>query len=161
MNSISFPLSVNSLQQPIGEAYLRLQLEDQIQAVVPMAQTQEVMVIPLERITPIPNMPEWVLGWLNQRSRVFWAIDLPQLLGFSPLDRQGQTYHIALIRIGKKSMALAMQKIQGVIRLPEETIELPGETVPFGIAPYLRGYIRHPTEGRLLVLDTQAILNCE
>jgi twitching motility protein PilI len=50
-------------------SYLRLHLTATTQGVIPTNQLQEVVIIESDRLTPIPNMPPWIMGLLNQRSR--------------------------------------------------------------------------------------------
>jgi twitching motility protein PilI len=141
------------------QAYLRLQLDAQTQAVIPMKQMQEVVVVPIERITSIPNMPDCVFGLLNQRSRVFWVIELPRLLELSPLDPQLTEYNIAIVRADNIPMGLVVQQILGVMRFSEELIQSPIGAVAPGVSPYLRGCLLQRGEGILLVLDAIAIVN--
>lgn len=158
MNTLPLAREANPSQKNSGEAYLRLQLDAQTQAVLPMQQIQEVLVVPAERLTPIPNMPEWVLGLLNQRSRVFWAIDLPCLLALSPPVQQAQEYNIAIARSGNTPLGLVVQKVQGAIRLSEAAIQSPVGNVAPGLVPYLRGCVLQQSE-ILLVLDAEAIVH--
>lgn len=142
------------------ESYLKLQLDPKTQGVISMKQMQEVLLIPAERITPIPNLPACVVGLLNQRSRVFWLIDLANLLGLSPLEPEIREYNVAIIKAGGISMGLVVRKVQGVIRFSEESIESPIGTVLAGVVPYLRGCILQPQDTRyVLVLDAAAIIH--
>lgn len=144
-------------QKSSGEAYLHLQLDSQTQALLAMKQAREVLTIPAERLTPIPNMPESVLGLLNQRSRVFWAIDLPQLLELSSLEPHLQEYNLAIVHFDNIPLALAVQGIKGVTRIDSEAIRSPLGAVAAGLAPYLQGCVLKQEE-MLLVLDVGAIV---
>ena len=145
-------------QGELGKPYLKLQLDNQTQIALAMAYTQEVLTIPLERVTPIPNMPSYVIGLLNQRSRIFWLIDVCQMWGWeSPLGKR-QQYNVAIIRVKNVALGLVIQEIKGVIRLPEEEIESPVGTISPELTPYLQGCILQP-EGLLLIIDPNAIIN--
>lgn len=158
MNNLSQVLEAQQLHKNSGEAYLKVQLEPQTQAVLLMKQIQEVLFVPVEGITSIPNMPNFVIGLLNQRNRVFWVIDLPQLLQLSPLDTDVQEYNIVIVQIDNIPMGLVVQKVQGVMRWTEDIIQAPIGKVDSAITPYLKGCIWQPQEGILLVLDAQSIL---
>ena len=153
--SSQFPTPV---VENFGQPYLQLQLEPQIYGVVPMNNAQEVFTLPARRITPMPNMPDCILGLLNQRSRVFWTIDLPQLLGMQPIDRNLQQYHLTIMRFGNIPLGTIVQQIKGVIRLTPEEIQPAEGHVASQLIPYLQGCCRQANH-TLLVLNTQAIIN--
>lgn len=144
--------------QAIGDPYLKLQLTPQRAAVLPMEQAQEAIAVPASRVTPMPNMPECVLGLLNQKSRVFWVIDLAQLLGLQAQVLTMQQYNIAIVRIGKKPLGLVVPEIQGIVRFANEAMISPiGEVEP-ELTPYLRGCFSEGQE-MLWALDPEAIIH--
>ncbi|ACB53892.1 hypothetical protein cce_4544 [Crocosphaera subtropica ATCC 51142] len=146
-----------SKQKAVGDPYLQLQIDSQTQILLPMVMTKEVLNIPSSRLTVMPNMPPFFLGLLNQRSRIFWAVDLGHFLNLSSLKLDCPHYSIAIIHSRKKALALAVEKVMGVTRFPQEKIESPFSTVEAGLIPYLQGCI--PQERQLfLILDPEAIL---
>ncbi len=142
-----------------GDAYLKLQLDRQTPAVLPIECAQEVLVLPSRRIAPMPNMPKSILGFLNQRSRVFWVVDLAQLLQLSNVPIRAQNYHIAILQVDNDALGLVVEQIKGTIRFTKEQIQSSHGTVPSHLTPYLRGCIPQDNE-ILLVLEPKAILNC-
>jgi positive phototaxis protein PixI len=158
MNITTLNLQADQSQKSIGQAYLKLQLDSKTQAALPMEGAQEVIIVPIDRLTFMPNMPSCVLGLLNQRSRVFWVVDLPQLLEMQPLPSDAQQYNIAIVRVGNVALALAVFAVKGVTRFFNEAIQSPIGTVAPGLTPYLRGLVPQERE-ILLVLDPEAILN--
>ena len=161
MNISNAQLNSNILQKTKGtrgDTYLRLEVDQQTWAALPMKHAQEVIVVPVGRLTPIPNMLDCILGLLKQRSRVFWTIDLAQMLQLEPISLDVQYYNIAIVRVDNISLGLAVRKIQGVIRLTEDSIQSPIGTVSAGITPYLKGCTFLQREV-LLILDAEAIIN--
>jgi positive phototaxis protein PixI len=152
-------LDAQSIQlRAIGDPYLKLQLTPLRAAVLPMEQAQEAIAVPVNRVTPMPNMPACVLGLLNQKSRVLWVIDLAQLLGLQTQVLTLQQYNIAIIRIGKKPLGLVVPEIKGIVRFVNETTISPiGEIEP-ELTPYLRGCFTQDQE-TLWVLDPEAIIH--
>lgn len=138
-------------------AYLRLQLDGQVTALLPLNSAQEVLSVPITQITPMPNMPGCTLGLLNQRSRIFWVIDLSQLLEMPPLDLSLQQFNVVIIRVGKAALGLAVREVKGVIQIPVDDIQSPMGTVAPGLTLYLQGCVLQTAE-ILLVLDPQAIV---
>lgn len=149
---------INQIDRSSGNSYLRLDLDRQTPAILAMDHTQEVLVVPTRRITPMPNMAECVLGLLNWRNRVLWVIDLPQMLKLQPLDTAAQQYHIAIIRVGQVPLALVVQEVKGVTQFIPDCIQSPTGLVPSSLMPYLHGCIQQQNE-ILLVLNTEAIVH--
>jgi twitching motility protein PilI len=143
--------------QDITFPYLELKLGDNTVAGLPMKHAQEVLTIPARRITPMPNMPSCIMGLLNQRSRIFWLIDLSQLLEKQPIDRNLNEYHLAVIRVDNCPLGLIVPQVKGVIRLDLEDIQSPVGNVSPGLVPYLQGCSIQP-QGIVLVLDAEAII---
>jgi twitching motility protein PilI len=158
MNSLPSIVETKQLKTQLGEPYLKWQLASEIPAVVPLKDAQEVLILPASRLTPLPNMPDGVLGLFNRRGRVFWLVDLAQILQLTPLESTLQQYNITIVRIGPVSLGLAVEKIQGVIRLTAEAIQPPRDRVDLHLTPYLQGCVIQPKEV-VLVLDSQAIVN--
>ena len=146
------------LQEGLGDPYLRLQLADGIPTAIPMEAAREVLVVPAEQISPIPNMPDCLLGLLNQRSRVFWVVDLSIMLGYAGLTANTRQYNIVILQVGQIPLGLAVPSVQGVTRFPVDIIQSPIGTVAPTIAPYLRGCLPEERE-ILLVLDPDAIVH--
>ena len=142
----------------LGEPYLRLQLASKIPVLIPLKDAQEVLVLPVSRLTPIPNLLDGVLGVFNQRSRIFWIIDLAQILGLNPLNQNLQQYNIALVKVEQTPLGLAVDKIQGVIRLAADQIQPHLGKTDLHLVPYLKGCVLQNNEV-VLVLDTAAIVN--
>lgn len=151
-------LDAQTLQQKaVGDPYLKVQLTLQQAAVLPMTQAQEAIAIPPSRVTPVPNMPAYVLGLLNQKSRVIWVVNLVQMLGLESQRLNVQQYNLAIIRSGTTPLGLVVPEIRGVVRLATETIQpLLGERLP-ELTPYLRGALVQAQE-TLWVLNADAII---
>ncbi|NES81123.1 MAG: purine-binding chemotaxis protein CheW [Moorea sp. SIO2B7] len=158
MNTSTLELQSSQSQRNLGDPYLRLQLNEQTAAALPMEQSEKVIFVPVSRITPIPNMPNCVLGLLNQSNRVFWVVDLAHMLDLKPLDTDAQKYNIVIVRVGTIPLGLVVRDVKGVIRVIEDSIQSPIGTVAPSLVPYLQGCL-FQKKGVLLILDTPAIVN--
>ncbi len=158
MSSINIAPQASPLKEALGEPYLQLQLTQQIPALLPMEHAQEALVIPADTLTPIPNMPASVLGLLNRRSRVFWVIDLSQVLGLSAHNTNVQQYNIVLIRIGQRPLGLVVPAVLGVQRFTAAMVRSPIGAVSPAMVPFLRGCVPQQQD-ILLVLDPEAVIN--
>jgi len=148
------------LNQPhsnLGDTYLRFELEQQTPAILSIEYAQEVLVVPVGRITRMPNMPKYVLGLLNRRNRVLWVVDLAQMLNLQPLDPNTQHYNIVIIRVGQVPLGLVVPEVKGVTRFTPDCIQSPQGVGTTFLMPYLHGCILQHKE-ILLVLKAEAIV---
>jgi twitching motility protein PilI len=153
---LSLPLSASVKAE---ETYLGLQLDAQTQVVLSTRQTQEVVSLSRNRITPIPMMSESVLGLVNHRSRVFWLIDLPHLLGLAPLEEEQPEFQVVIVRSGNIPLGVGVRQILGIFRFSTQVIQSPIGKVSPEIVPYLKGCILLQEKGFFLVLDGDSLVN--
>ncbi|MFE4105407.1 chemotaxis protein CheW [Almyronema epifaneia] len=156
MNTSAIVPLPDRAQKATGEAHLKFHLGAKVPAVFAMAHVQEVLTLPVQRLTPLPNMPACMLGLMNHRSRVLWVVDLACLLEISRLDVAAQQYNLIVIRVGKLSLGLAVQQIDGMVWFERDIIQSPLGQTTTGLVPYLQGCIWQE-DGVLLVLDTAAV----
>jgi twitching motility protein PilI len=157
MNSPTTERSILSSPQVKGEAYLKLQLDAKNLILIPMQQARQVLQTPAERLSAIPNMPVCILGLLNQRSRVIWVADLPQMLGLEPLDLDAQGYSVAVVQVGTLVLGLAVNAVAGVVRSESPITPIAEGSAIAKLTPYLLGTLKQ--EETFLVLDGRAILH--
>lgn len=159
MNTSALALIPNQAQDKknLGDAYLKFLFGQQTPAVISMAQAQEVVILPTGRLTPMPNMPPYVMGLLNRRSRVLWVIDLARMLGLPPIETNVQQYNLVIIRNESVSLGLIVQAVEGVVRLTPESIQPPFGQVSSALVPYVSGCVLQEQQ-ILLALDAEAIM---
>lgn len=143
------------LDQVVGDIYVKIQLDKYTSAILSMDYVQEVLIVPISRISPMPNMPHCILGLLNRHNRVLWVIDLAQVLNLS-LDTNAQQYHIVIILVNQVSLALVVQEVKGVIRFTPDCIQSSIEQACSDITPYIHGWVVQAQE-TLMVLNAEAI----
>lgn len=152
-------LTGSSQQQKVGKAYLKFQLDRQTPAALRMTHVQEAIVVPVGRLTLMPNMPTCVLGLLHQRGQVIWVIDLPQMLNLQTLNLDvRELCNIIIVRVGNVPLGLAVQEVKGVMRSPSNALQSPVGVVASDLVPYVQGCILQSKEV-LLVLDAEAIVH--
>jgi purine-binding chemotaxis protein CheW len=109
-------------------------------------------------VTPLPNVPDWVLGVSNLRGDLISVVDLRMFFG---LERTTFTESARML-VGRTSqedltIGLIVDQAQGIRQLPIEQIEKPTAGIESQISPYLLGTYEH--EGNLLVvLDLDSVL---
>jgi positive phototaxis protein PixI len=144
-------------QKKLGTAYLRLQIAPDTTAAVAMQAARAALVVNVDRITPLPNMPSYVIGLLAHRSRVLWALDLAKILGFPAVDLRRSKVSVILLEIDRQVVAFAVPEISGVLRFMPEEIISPLANFSANLVPYLQGWL--PYEGEtLLILSARALV---
>ncbi|HHP7231615.1 MAG TPA: chemotaxis protein CheW [Xenococcaceae cyanobacterium] len=151
-------LWADNTTEDVSQPYLQLALGNKHIAALPMENAKEVLLISSQRITQVPNMSDCILGLINQRSRVFWVVDLPYMLGMQPISNNQQNYHLAIIRSSNISLGLVVSQVQGVMRLTREEIQSPVGNVSPGLVPYLQGCTLQKDK-IILILDAEAIID--
>ena len=160
---------------PSGEQFLKLQLTSELTIALALSWVVETVQIPTQLVTPIPNMPNAVLGLMGSKGQIFWAVNLAQLLGLPIPLKPSQFHEVAIIRTlpmeadpggnrggltGNLSnglfLGLVVPTIRGVIRLSGEDITPPMNGVADCLAPYLSGQVVADGE-TILVLNAEAM----
>ncbi|MDY6898674.1 MAG: chemotaxis protein CheW [Cyanobacteriota bacterium] len=152
--------NIKLLAQPhkqLGDGYLQFKLNENTTAVLLVNFTQEVVVSPVETITPIANKPEFILGLMNWRNRIIWVADLARILGLESQSYPMRQCNIIVVSHESETIGLMVPEIKGTVRLNSDTIQ-PAKNQATNIADYLDGCIWSKDELNL-VLNIQAILN--
>lgn len=157
MDTSALTLPLNRSRQRMGDPYLKFQLAPGMQAVIAMPQVQEVLTLPMHRLTPIPHLPACVLGLMSRRSRVLWVIDLAQMLGGPVGELPYRPYELVILRVNGTSLAVRVQTVGSLCWLTSAQIQPPVNQFAPGIEAYLRGYVLHEQE-TWWVLDAAAIV---
>jgi positive phototaxis protein PixI len=161
------------LFQPLvvtGDLYLRFQLTPEIPALLPMARVQEALLVPATAISPLPNLPAFAIGMMNARDRVFWVVDLGQLLGLPQILTNPRDYQVVVMQLAatepesfdaadssnEPSLGLAVNRVKGVARFEPEHLQSSVTDVPECLQPHLLGCFIEADE-RILVLNPATI----
>jgi twitching motility protein PilI len=148
------------LESPEGELHLRFFATSRDEFALPATGIKEVISLPPDRITPIPNVSPLLLGTLNVRGRVIWVADLGQFLGeLSPLSTDRSEISVIAIEDQDAMLGLAIDRIVGMDWLNVDEVQMP-TNAPDGMVPFLRGeWVLDTEELKFLrLLDQIAIL---
>jgi positive phototaxis protein PixI len=161
------------LFQPLvitGDLYLRFQLTPEIPALLPMDRVQEALLVPATAISPLPNLPAFTIGIMNARDRVFWVVDLGQLLGLPPIPTNPRDYQVVVMQLAatepesldsgdysaEPSLGLAVRRVRGVDRFEPQNLQLSVADVPECLQPHILGCFIEAEE-QILVLNPATI----
>jgi purine-binding chemotaxis protein CheW len=107
-------------------------------------------VIPVPRITRIPQAPKCVKGLINLRGKILVVIDLNKRLGFSPNETDSLS-RIIIVEIKDTVIGMLVNSVKEVMLLPLSSVETTPETIKSKInAEYLTGVGK--VGNRLLIL---------
>jgi positive phototaxis protein PixI len=153
------------------EQFLRFQLVPDTTVLLPISQIAEVLTIPVDQITPIPQLAAWVMGAYNWRGQVLWMVNLAHLIGFTPWHQQGISATYSAIVLRARSMSTpdnnAENRMIGLVINRAEMMEWcdpdllqspSSDVVTPQLVPFMRGYQLKSNGEQLAVLDDEAII---
>lgn len=159
------------------EQFLRFYLEPDTAALLPVTQLLEILKLPVGQIVPLPHMPSWVMGVCNWRGEILWTIDLAELVGLTPCDRQQtsdiSTYTAVVLQVNQQvnlsnnpsastaesqTIGLVIEQIDDIEWCNPDTIQPPpfaAVSPPF--ATFVRGYQLNGDSEMTAILSVKAI----
>ncbi len=106
-------------------------------------------------VTPLPNLPEWLLGIADLRGAMISAVSLQKLLGTSGVSVAPRTKFVVLKSPNFPSpVAFAVDRLSEIIVLPNEEIHL----VKDEKAPHLLGKAMYKSND-LNLLDVENLFS--
>ena len=164
MNSAASRIQANlqdlfKAQLAPGNAYIRFQLTTDMTAFLSMDRVQESLVVDTEKITPLPSMPESVIGMMSSRNRVFCVFDLAQVLALPSTLISPRQYQVIVLQTTDEQLyvGFAVNRLQGMVRLPAAKIQSSLDGFSSSLAFYLDGAVLE-AEMAIPVLDFNSIL---
>jgi len=110
-------------------------------------------------VVPVPRSPSWVDGVVHLRGAALPAVDARRRLGLPPRTA-GQKPRLLLLAVGRRTLALLVDAVVGVVRLPRSALRPAEGLTPGGPRLFLGvcggGAARGAGKLRLL-LDVKAL----
>lgn len=111
-------------------------------------------------VTPVPNVPEWVLGVANLRGDILSLVDLRLFLGMEQVDYNEDT-RVMVVHARQDaasvSTGLIVDLVSDIRYLSVDRISAPAAPIEDRVAPYLHG-IYEGDERLLVVLNLDRLL---
>ena len=130
-------------EQLEGSYYLRFQLTNDISGLIDLKYVRESLNVDSDRLTAVPNLPEYVVGLMSSRNQVFLAVDLAHLVGLPPQTVNLRQYQTIIVQVSeskeKKIFGLTVKNIQGISRRLPEQFNNNLENVPDLLRPFVTG----------------------
>lgn len=114
-------------------------------------------VIPLPKITPVPNVHESIIGVFNLRGQIHSILDLRVLLKLEINDISDKNF-IVLIEWEEFKFGVIVDRVLDVMQLESSKIQIPTRELSLPYVQYLNGYCEIKKLGNIYMLDLAAIL---
>jgi len=113
-------------------------------------------IIGIQKITGIPDMPDYVKGVINLRGKVIPVLDMRKRFGFEERDYDDRTC-IVVVNINETAVGLVVDSVNEVADIPEQQIEQPPDINNAGASLFIQGLGKVGDEVKIL-LDVNALL---
>jgi len=123
---------------------------------VPMSHVLEVC--ELEHFTPVPNVPEWVMGITSLRGDIASIVNIRALLSSEPDEwSEARSLLVTQTLEGDITVCLAVERVIGLASVSISEIQTLNSMLRDRLTPYVRGI--HAGDGELLsVLNLESLL---
>ena len=113
-------------------------------------------IIGIQRITELPDTPEFVKGVINLRGRVIPVIDVRQRFGFEKREYDERTC-IIVVNINNVAVGLIVDSVREVIDIPSQQIDSPPAISRGSQSRFIQG-LGKTDEKVIIILDMNELL---
>ena len=113
-------------------------------------------IIGIQRITEVPDMPNFVKGVINLRGKVIPVMDV-RLRFVLPEREYDERTCIIVVDINSAAVGLVVDKVNEVADIPEDQVEPPPRTTKGASSRFLKGMGKVDEEVKIL-LNAEAML---
>ncbi len=114
-------------------------------------------IIGIQKITEVPDMPEFIKGVINLRGKVIPVMDVRERFGLAPVGYNERTC-IIVVDMQDMAVGIVVDQVQEVLDIPEASIELPPATGKNDRSEYVSGMGKVGEDVKIL-LDCQCLLS--
>lgn len=138
--------------------YIRFLLGDMLFA-IPLSAATEIGHLP--NITPLPNLPDWILGVSNIRGEIISIVDIKLFFGL-PVHGIKRDSRFIVVRDQNMKVGLMVDKVIGILSIDHNDIEI--QENPYrkseeaGASVYISGIVI-TQDGLLNLMDTDKLLS--
>ena len=116
-------------------------------------------IILVEGITRVPQMPDYIEGIINLRGNVIPVLDLRKRFGMTGVGIEEET-RIVVSRMAEKIIGLIVDSVSQVMKIPNDDIEPPPDTIAGLAGDYLTG-VGKVDQRMIMMLDIDKVLSIE
>ncbi len=121
---------------------------------------QEVQPVESQTWSPVPCTPDFIVGAVNIRGRIYSMMDVARFLGL-PRRPLSETAHVLLVRGGDQGgegeveLSILADDVPQVASVPLAEVQPSSATVSTQVQEYVRGV----TDDMLIILDVERLLS--
>lgn len=115
---------------------------------------------PLSKISKVPCSPDFVIGAVNIRGRIYSVIDIVRFMGL-PAQMEPEEAHILLVKGGGEQSddmietCILAHNVPHVVKLPFADVKVSSSTISGHIQKYVHGV----TDDMMIILDLHKLLS--
>ena len=113
-------------------------------------------IIGIQKITQVPDMPDFVRGVINLRGRVIPGMDVRTRFHLERRDYDERTC-IIVVNINETSIGLVVDEVREVVNIPEDQVAPPPRTKTDSKSSYIKGMGKIGDEVKI-ILDVEQLL---
>lgn len=114
-------------------------------------------IIGIQKITEVPDMPDFIKGVINLRGKVIPVMDVRQRFGLAAQE-YGERTCVIVVDVQDMAVGLVVDQVQEVLSIPEVDIEPPPSTGRNERSAYVSGLGKVGEDVKIL-LNCQCLLN--
>ncbi|MDJ0723679.1 MAG: chemotaxis protein CheW [Prochloraceae cyanobacterium] len=146
--------------------FLQFQLGGCDRALLEAEIVTEIIIVPENKIMPVPQMPYCVLGIYSWRSEMLWIVDLENRLGYpssvtiaNPKSNStGNNLTLMVVQVKGNSLGLVVPNVMNIVQFDSQTIN-PSSIDLFGeVGFFLDGYFKDSNNDIIMLLNANKIL---
>ena len=107
-------------------------------------------IIGIQKITEVPDMPEFIKGVINLRGKVIPVMDVRTKFKLDSREYDERTC-IVVVDINQTSIGLVVDEVSEVVDIPESQVELPPQTGKGTSSRFLKGMGKIEEEVKILL----------
>lgn len=115
---------------------------------IALHQVEEIVELP--QVTKVPDAPDYVLGVICLRDQVMPLIDLSEILSIEQGSAERKREMVVLLSFGSARIGVVVDEIEEIIRILDDQILPPPQTLSEAEREHLEGILVHP--GRMVSL---------
>lgn len=140
-------------EDTLKDRYLAFRVDDDVYAIEVRHVT---VIVPLQPITEVPDMPAYVRGVMNLRGRVIPVLDVRRRFRLPDIELDERTC-VIVTDLAEGGLGLLVDRVEDVETLPEGEIAPPPPLASGAASACVAGLGRHADEVRIL-LDARKLV---
>jgi len=113
-------------------------------------------IIGVQKITEVPDTPDYVLGIINLRGTVIPVVNVRIRLGLEPVEFDDQTC-VIVVNVEETVVGFLVDKVREVVEIPEGMVEPPPKVSKSSASRFMQG-LGKAGDGVIIVLDIHKLL---